>query len=260
MFDAYSIIKGCRVNVKEVYNLTETFNCLNPDCSAVFSIRSPNGKITKHFARHPSTPHINGCLYRLNTGSFNENDHTIKSSIDSILVGAGTSINRDTARAYNSSETNLENHIKYIRTPNQLFKYCLYSSLDTVYSDNLTINDIVLDSRNLAENKRYEGVNGIRLLIGQTLKYEYSSQSIMIKTEARSSLGTRLTLYAKVKMHSDTFKKTIKYILESNNKMFSGYTIAVLGTWKIEEKYNISCVVTHGRNIVYESFLRHTSK
>jgi len=251
MFDAYSKEKGRRENIKDVYNLSETFCCLNPDCMALFSIRSANGKTTKHFLRHSSTPHISGCPYNFNGVSFNDNDFTIKSSVESILAGAGTSIDRETARTIIISETNQENQIEYIRTPKQLRNFCLYSSLDTIYSDNVTINDIVLDSRNLAEKKRYEGVTGIRLLTGQTIKYENSSKSILIKTEARSKVGTRFTLYAKVYMLSDMFMKAKKYILESNGKVFSGYTIAVLGNWKIVEKYTVSCELTQGRNIIF---------
>ncbi len=247
MFAAYSEILHDTIHVNDAYDLDEEFRCPNLCCSARFTIRSATGKRVKHFARLPSTTHIDGCEYETGDSRFTQSDLQIRSPLEDIFGDyinpgnhTGTTTNKDSA---NDSPTILR-----INTPKKLLKFCLLNSLRTEYQSGITVDGIILDRRNLVDKGRFEGVEGFRIIIGETVDL-YKNDKLYLMVKAESKYGKKVSLHVDVKMDGALLHYIKKHINETYGS-FAGHPVAVLGKWTIDKKYYISCEVRDRKHVI----------
>ena len=250
MFTAFSQGLNKIISADNVQNYKDVFLCPNPTCSAKLTLRAVNSSIVSpHFACSPNHPHAPNCLFGLLEDIRGaENENCIKSDIMTILNSS--SLKASSPRVVNSSNKPMHAK-KYIRTAKQLLNYCLSNDLSTEYTNGLTVGDIVLDSRNLLENKNYKGLDGIRLLSGQTVKYCEENKDIKISVSTRTSTNKRIWINAFVYLPLEWIKKITSYLLNTPPKQFSGHPIAVLAQWRKDKDYQISTIVTKESNVIY---------
>lgn len=245
MFNAYSDTLKTLVNIQDVYDLKEIFKCPYPECPAEFKIRSIDGKKATHFFRfRGAKPHIKNCPYDTNKG-FSDSDKIIKSSLESILIG---SINKTSSRPRITTPqtTQASSNNVFIRTPKQLLSYCLASRLETQFRDGLIVNDIIVDSRNLVMSKYYEGVRGIRLLVGETVNFE-SPNRIYMQIREKTSKTHRLNVMVTCNYN---MQKTTSVILKTYHNTFKHHPIAILADWEITEKYHVQAIISNQTQII----------
>lgn len=251
MFEAYSQSKQRIVNVKNEYDLNEIFLCPNPKCGAELKIRSVNGKVKKHFGRLKSTPHCQGCPYDHSLQSYVNNENITKYSIESIFNGTTKQKEHCAGKEKSGREDLPDTGRTLIRTPKQLYYFCVNNSLDTPYRDGLTVGDIVLDSRNLQMNANYRGVSGIRLVIAETILYDEMQKFIKFKIHQRTSNNRFRKITITVFLEASVLKEVIDYVLSTHGK-FSGFFVAILGNWEIDETYHISCKLQRKGHMIYK--------
>lgn len=251
MFEAYSQSKQKPMNVKYEFNLNEEFSCLNSNCTAKFKIKSTSGKKAKHFARLKSTPHIQGCPYEKGYNKYLENDDIQKSAIEDIFEDEKNPNEPIILSQKLSPSKNMgKRDLIYIRTPKQLLKYCIANDLKTEYQDGITVNDIILDNRNLLDNGNLKGVTGIRMILAETINYK-SPNSLFLKLWTKTKKGDELTLHINVMIEPFILKSTILYMLDTYGD-FGKHNIAIFGDWKIDNEYHISCNLKDRKHIIYK--------
>lgn len=236
---------GKIVNIKNVFNVNEQFCCLNENCTAKFIIKSPNSYKAKHFARLPSTQHVENCIYNMVSHVYNP-DNVVKLSLEQILFRNKSNKNEEKTHSKRNNDTkNSKNFI--ISTPKQLFNYCLSNPLYTEYLNGKTINDIVVDARNI--DKKYKGIQGIALVVGNIVYI--NSKKIVLRVMVHKD-GTPNYLTATAFTSDKQIEEIKKYLEKSyNTKCFKGLPIAVFGNWKLDAKYRISSTITIKQNIIY---------
>lgn len=246
MFEAYSVREEKIVNVKKCYNANEIFRCPDPYCKGELKLKSINGKKAKHFSCVPGlVRHSDDCTYSI-PQKYTDKDPLVKYSIESIMNSTqepneDQGPNKKVATVSGSSRQTL-----YIRTPKQLLNYCLTHDLSTEYVIGKTINDIIVDYRNVG-HELYKGFSGIRLVVGKTISFDQKDNSISFVVRSHS---IRRHLVAKIYVTGELRKKIIKHYLETYNNKFSRHNIAVLADWKTDSKYNISARIEHDRNVI----------
>lgn len=245
---AYSFKLGHNVNINEVVDTGEIFGCLNRACTAHYKVRAINSNVNTHFGRLPSTKHIKGCVYNFNCQEFLNNSDMIKFDLTSIFQGVKLS-RQNVQRSVDSNTSHATK--KYIRTPKQLLYYCLANSIETQYTDKLAVNDIILDNRNLLYNGNFQGIEGLRLLLGQTVKYDRKSLSISLRVTDITVNNKCVALNAEIRLSKEQFDEILKFIFGSYDG-FGGHYIAVLGMWSKTSKYNIETIVENPKNIIYK--------
>lgn len=249
MFEAYSTREKKIVNVKDQYDAKEIFICPDPDCNGELKLKSIDGKKAKHFSCMPGLKkHSPECPYSISR-DYTDEDHLVMYPLQSIMESAQNPNEKPTATEKSVIVNTKPRSTFYIRTPKQLLNFCLTQDLSTEYCDGQTINDIVVDHRNVG-NGLYKGFNGARLVIGKTILFQADRiNGDFILFQVRSHHSNRW-LKAKVYVSAQLKEKISKYYRETYDNKFGGNNIAVLGDWKIDEKYNISCRVTHDRNVI----------
>lgn len=253
MFEAYSQSKGKIVNVKDEFDLNEIFLCPNPQCGAKLTLRSVNGKMAKHFARLRSSQHIEGCPYNNGQQGYVDSEDMIKYSLEDIYSSQSHLRGKDLP--HSKTPTNKDYvHIdkvepKFIRTPKQLYYFCINNALDTPYTDNLTVGDIVLDSRNLQYNANFRGISGLRLVIAETIKYDFHEKYIKLRLYQRTIHNKFLNLTVTVYLERNLIENAIDYIIKTHGR-FGGYHVAILGNWSIDEEYHISCTLNDKNHLL----------
>lgn len=251
MFSTFSQELKKSIRASEVRNYKDEFLCLNPNCTARFTLRAVNSSsVTPHFACLPNYPHDPNCLFGISDTGSTKDDNYIKSDLETILNPSTTSNSTSSVQTKLSSN-NAAQPRKYIRTANQLLRYCLAHDLTTEYTEGLTVDDIILDSRNLLDNGNYKGIEGIRLISGQTVEYCESEGYIKIDISTRTSTNKRIFLTAIAYMPKDQIVEIRRYLFNSPPRRFSGHPIAVLGEWKKDKDYQISCTVVKKTNVIY---------
>lgn len=252
MFFAYSDVLKRTVDISEAYDLEEIYSCPNIKCEAKFKIKSPTGKPAKHFAKLGSTEHMTNCPYDLKDNYNQETNNIIKYSLEEILNDntVDTSVKREhkTIKASVSNESS-EKTTKYVRTTKALVNFCLQNELSTEYLDGQTINDILVDDRNVALNRKAKGVNGIRLIIGKTVRFQKSFENCYIEVQIFSNQKPDVHLNCKVYMDENQLTEIVKYILKTFSQ-FKNYPIAVFSNWKIDKDFHISTRVQSEKQIV----------
>lgn len=250
MFYAYSNKYNMSFYAGDVTDLSDTFKCLNPECSAEYFLKAINSKRSTHFCKKISTDHIKGCIYETEKKDYIEKENTIiKSDIIDIYSSERPNLKTTYPVTKHPSCSSKEKSI-YIRTPKQLLYFCISNPLSTIYKDKITVNDIVVDERNLNIDAKFRGFSGLKLLIGNTVKYNEVDKSILLKVAQTTKNKKEIFLSATIFFSEEQFLEVKKYILDTYPK-FSGHQIAVLEEWHIDADYNIHCNVTSSRNVIY---------
>lgn len=251
MFYAYSKKLNKTVYSEDVTDLNDTFLCLNPNCNAEYIIKGINSERKAHFCHKHSKPHIIGCEVIDDLSKYIDDDSIVKSSLSNIYNHKRT-LHKNTTNTNSNIHTGKINKKRtYIETTKALYYYCIANSLDTLFEDGLTINDIVVDSRNICNNANFEGVTGLRLIIGYTTRFYVNDYSISIKTSTTTKHGKNVSLNCKICLPNEQFYQIKKYLFDTFNS-FSGHAIAILAEWTIDEKYYVSCKVDEPTNVVYK--------
>lgn len=248
MFEAYSFSLNDTINILQVKNPNEQFGCLNRNCSARFIAKSLNGSIAKHFCRLKTTPHISGCLYALESSKYHHTKSLDKFSIYDIL---NTNCNHNNGHNSNSKNQGEHRVTNNIHTPKQLFSFCVSNPIDTVYMDNLTVGDIIIDSRNLKQNALFRGTNGIRIILGTTIKFDFSNNSITFQVNAPTKNNNGVTLTAVAYAEREMIELVVEYILKKHDRKFKNHHIAVMGNWEKTSEYNMKTSVTNVNQIIF---------
>lgn len=252
MFEAYSIKKHSNIKIDDVVDLSDTFKCLNPTCKAEFTVKGLNSSIvSKHFAKKKTTPHIKGCPYSLFSNKYINNSDMVKADLFEIYE------HTEKKKTYHNSTTVSKNKtsktsISRITTPNQLLNFCISNKLHTEYKDGITVNDIIIDERNLLFASNFEGVNGLRLIVGRTYKFDDKANILYMYVTTKTKNGKTIKLNVTVSLSPKQLSEIIKYILETYNNTFANHAIAVYEIWETEAKYNVKCNISHMDNIIYK--------
>lgn len=246
MFEAYSTRVKKVVNVKECYDATEIFLCPDPQCKGELKLKSINGKKAKHFSSMPGlTKHSPDCPYSI-PRNYTDETSLVKYSVESIMA---SNLEPNETPATNKKITSVSGASRealYVRTPKQLLNYCLTHELSAEYVIGKTINDIIVDHRNVGI-ELYKGFSGIRLVVGKTIFFDQKENSISFVVRSHS---TKRYLVAKIYVTRKLKDKIINYYLGSYNNKFGGHNIAALADWIIDCKYNISARIEHDRNVI----------
>lgn len=253
MFYAYSIKQQKVVCAQSITDLNDTFMCLNDKCNAELSLKSINGKRKAHFCAKPSKPHVHGCIYGTSVSEYSGNDF-VKVPLNNIYHRRSPLPNNKTNDGYkpaNQRSDNLPNQ-KYIRTPISLLNFCMAHHLEDEYLDGLTVNDIILSNSNLCYNANFEGIKGLRLVIGNTYKYDPENKMIVMKVTTTTSRDKHICLRADILLSPKQFSEINEYLFNIFGKQFKGHSIAVLEEWKTVDKYHISCRVQSPKNVIYK--------
>lgn len=219
MFEAYSCNLKRSVNASDVTNLLDTFKCLNPECNAIYTLRSINGKRSPYFGRRTSTPHINNCPYDIEANRYLDSEDMIKSDVYKIYKHEKNISNKN--RGFHSQTSSTTGTaIKHISTPKQLLNYCISNKLTTTYMNGITVGDIIVDNRNILQNKNYKGVSGLRLILGNTICYDSSTKVIYFDVSTVSQNNKRYYLTASICLTKIQFDEILRYILKKNNRIY----------------------------------------
>ncbi|MGN0594201.1 MAG: hypothetical protein ACI4I6_03525 [Hominimerdicola sp.] len=252
MFYAYSQKYDKTVYSKEVSDLNDVFLCLNPNCNAEYFLKGINSEKAAHFCHNHCKPHIKGCVYNTGLSKYISNNNIIKLPLYEIYTHTRPRRNKIavTKDKLQSDNSNVNKKI-YVKTTKDIFSYCIANSLATRYIDELTVNDIIVDERNICDKGNFEGFSGLKILLGYTVSYCTQNKSIKIETSATTKNNKRVYLRADIYLMEEQFYEIKKYIFDTFDK-FSGHAIAVLAEWEITEKYNIKCYVTEPTNVIYK--------
>lgn len=251
MFYAYSKKYDTIVYSEEVTDLNDTFLCLNPNCNAEYFLKGINSERKAHFCHKHSKPHIVGCGFIDGLSKYIDDDSIVKSSLSNIYNHKRTQHNKTTRIKSNVFADKVTKKKIYIETTKALYYYCIANSLNTLFQDDLTLNDIVIDSRNICNNANFEGITGLRLIIGYTTRFDVNDYSISIKTSTTTKYGKNVFLNCKICLSNEQFYQIKKYLFDTFN-CFGGHAVAVLAEWTIDKKYYVSCKVNEPTNIVYK--------
>lgn len=253
MNEAYSRKLKRIVCVDEVTDFSDTFTCLYHECNAEYIVRAVNSSIiSRHFSRRSSTPHVKGCPYIISNSSYVNNDSLIKKDIEQIYEHTSKrcmvekNVNED-----NSISKHDKTFSNKITTPKQLLCYCISNSLSTEYKDNIKVDDIIIDERNICSNANFQGFDGLRLLVGHTYKFDKSEKTIDIKVTTRTKNKKEICLNVTIFLSEEQLKEIVDYILTTYDK-FSNHSIAVLGLWENDKKYHVRCDVNKKANVIYK--------
>ena len=131
MFYALQKDSNTILHISEVYDFNATFRCLNPECTAEYTICSPDGVRKKHFRRRKTTPHIPNCFYQFSSASYLTSDNIHKATLEDIYQNNNLKNHRtNIVRSINdNNKINSSSDTIYIRTPKQLLNYCLIVSV-----------------------------------------------------------------------------------------------------------------------------------
>lgn len=253
MFEAYSPSKKCVVNVSGEFNLKEVFCCPNPQCNAQFRIKSATGKRAKHFAKLINSQHIQDCPYEQSKSNYLDSPNLIKYSLEDIFNDCKNPNTKHTNTEFQKHKSDSKNNSnrKFIRTPKQLYSFCISNNLDTPYCEGLTVGDIILDNRNLLQNKNYEGITGCRLIVAQTVRYDTDTKTVNLTLNQRTENNKTINLNLSVKMQDEMLAQLRNYMFDTY-KNFHGHYIVVFGNWKIDEKYHISCTIENKKHLMFK--------
>ncbi len=255
MFYAYSFRNNDTICADKATDTTELFGCLNEDCDARFKVKGINSDKATHFAKTRDTEHIPGCPFMYSTSEHCDNGDIIKSDI--LTIFNGKEIRRDNPRgAVNGQNLPSGKKQKHIRTPKGLLNYCISNRLDTIYIGDITVNDIIIDVRNIDDNENYKGVEGVRLLLGQTLKYKSEENLLTMLIKKRDDTDNSHCLTVDIYMTQEQLSEINRYIFnrnrENNRNRYAGHPIAVLGQWEKVSDGNVKTTIRRNKNVIYK--------
>ena len=252
MFEVFSVKLQHPINADNVTDLSDTFKCPNCSCDAQYTLRAINSAVRhKHFGRKKSTFHIRNCPYEGENHLYVDNDNLIISDIDEIFEhhSHSTLSNR---MHFPKIENDITTHTcrQYIRTPKQLFNYCISNSIYTVYKDKCRVGDIFLDERNICFDGNFMGKSGLYFILGKTYKYNLDSKSIDMYLKTKTANNKTVFLNITIFVSEKCLREIVTYIIETF-QTFSGHSIAVLAKWECDKKYHVKCSASP-RNVIYK--------
>lgn len=249
MYTAYSNTKKKLVDVEDEYDLFEEFSCPNPGCPARFTIRSVTGQRAKHFAKLPSTDHVKDCPFASDKERYSNPSMVRALSLETIYenmrqVQNTSPQNGTSGRKHEAAQPKM----LVINTPNKLLQYCLRNPFYQEYLPGVKIDDIFLCSENLIKYGRFKGVEGIRLVVGETTQDWGRSQ---LRLTVRKTSRNNKNVWLNVSVNTDVgICAAIRNHLTSTYGRKDGQLLAVFGNWEIDRQYNISCTVDCKSHII----------
>lgn len=242
---------GLPIAATDVRNKNEIFGCLYPNCPGQLKIRSLDGKVSPHFWSAPQcTPHSNTCIYNSLNQRYNSST-VVKSSLDDIFASASSPKTKSTNQL-TSNATNGFKNSRYIRTPKQLLSYCINESLDSVYLNNIRVDDIILDYRNY--NTRYNDLlnshnNCLKLIFAHTIRYTdntiFAYLSPYPEVRDNSQYPIRYNYEIAIRPSTDLLKTAISVILRTKNNKFRDAPIAVFGKCSFDSIEGIPQIIVN---------------
>ncbi len=250
MFNAYSFIKKEIVNIINERNSNEEYGCINTMCTARFRTKGFNSSVAPHFCKTIHTEHIAGCPYALENSRYRrcQDSNFDTFPIEDIINYQGKSVNY-VSNPVLTTNNQAHQRTQHIHTQRQLLTFCISNSLKTEYMSPLTVDDIILDARNIKTDGRYKGITGIRFLLGTSVKYNEQECYIEFDVYAPTKTST-VNLHARVYLDISLIKEISRYFFQQN-KHFKGHYIAVLSDWKTDEDYKVYCTLNNAKNIIY---------
>lgn len=248
MFTAFDEKQNKIISASSVKRLGERYQCSTEGCKAKMLIRSIDGSIPPHFYKSPSSEHDHSfnckCIQK-----YGKNKKFENSNIDINTIFNKTSTNKKAQQKSSTQKTpshEPKNEVTLsVSTPKNLLAFGISHDLSEMINNNQTLHDIFIDDRNCYA--QYSTVDGIKMIVGKTIKYSREQQSIIccVKSKENSNFSIELIIYFP-KHLQNTFNKVIKYIFENSpNKTFSKFPIAILGDWKtIQQNQNSISVET----------------
>ena len=255
MFEAYSTKNREIVSVQTQFDLSEIFSCPNPSCTAKFKIKSASGKRKKHFARLKTTEHSDTCPYKDAKSDYVNKDDLMKFPIEEIYSYTKSSKSTDREILHQRESTNSSKVRQvFVRTPKQLYYFCVSNALNTAFYDNLLVKDIVLDYRNLFYEKNFLGISGLRLVVAKTHKFyiQGNKNIVELRLERVTQNGKPICLTIVLEMEYHLFQNLKRHILQTNNNRFAGYTVAVFENWETTKKFYIKGIIQSDKHLMFK--------
>jgi hypothetical protein len=164
---------GNEINIANIHGaVDEQYFC--PFCRAPMGVRSAYGDRRTHFfSNNRAHPHDDECGSRFikeGVGSDIIPAEAQRSELAAILAGNDPARNENAANANERNGVN-RNPVPYIRTPRELLNFLCYHSPDTVYKDDLTVSDIIVDKRTV-QSRVKAGISGINMCTGITQRFD----------------------------------------------------------------------------------------
>lgn len=251
MFYAISKKYNDVVCASNVTDLNDTFLCLNSQCKAEYFIKGINSERKAHFCHKHNKPHIQGCPYDMGLTKYLDNEGIVKSSLQDIYAHIRKPIEK--VPTVSSNKHSIQNSYRktYINTTKDLFYFCTTNPLNTVYENKTTINDIIVDSRNICNNANFRGFSGLRLVVGYTIRYDFPQKYILLKTETITKYGKLVYFFSTIHMEVNQICEIKNYLFDTFGA-FSGYPIAVFGEWSNPKLHEVECTVVEPTNVIYK--------
>lgn len=248
MFEAFCKKTNSIVKAKDILDSSQIFYCCNPNCDAELKVRSIDGKYKANFYSFPGAKKhssLCGLVYQYSNSNKTKKDY---SNIDINLIFMNTNI----SKATNTTTSTIANNNSIANCPKtvkSLLRFAISNPIDECINknNNTLLQDIYLDNRNLFLN--YKGFDGIRLILCETVAFNYDSKYIVCKIESKNK---HIRLNLKVNLNHNDLSKLVKYILKNNNGKFSKFPIAVLANWKKTSNYHIHATLNSSKHIVYD--------
>lgn len=251
MFYAFSIRKQRIVNIGEVDTTDTEFGCVNRNCPAKIRVRAENSHVVQpHFYCLRTSPHSPDCIYNSTDNKYCYTNNFNKYSPEHILEQClhKTSFQKTKSTAVFHTDKQSIN----IHTPRQLLEYCIVNPLNTPYTGNCLVNDIILDKRNATFNAISNYDNQIRLAFGVTQSYE-SKEGYIIYFGIPSQLDENKFLINLKVVVTDKISAAVNNYIFGNKRSgkFRGYPIAVFGRWKASNKHLLETTIVSPKQIIY---------
>lgn len=257
MFEVFSQEKNRIVRIDEATEADRPFCCPNLRCPARFIMKSINGQKAAHFSRLSKTPHIDGCEYDTEKSKFHNSKNLHKSPIEEIYQNSIVGTRLKTEQGGTHHKKNVSGTFPgYIRTPNQLYHFCVSNPLDTEYLPGTTVNDILISSQNLATYGRPEELVGLRMIIGKTAnnfprgRFKDDMIALLVIAETENSKYYRLNV--RIRMSPKIYEFVCNHVGMTDNKI-NKRAVAVFERWEeewVNECFYISCRLLDTQHII----------
>ena len=235
------------VKASEVMDVNAAYTC--PYCRIPLKLKSVDGKVAPYFSKKISYSHAADCPYAIPYNQLDLSKVADRRPIEEILLSTNQSRKNTFSKSVVNQVQNNSSQKYNIRTPKALYSFCQSATLDTLYRDGLTVDDILLSRRNISIGNRVQGITGIRLVVGISLKFHskspYQIEGIVQDSESHKKLYFHVLFSTRKEM-----QKVIDRIRTALDGKFYGQPIAVLGKWDISGVGHISTHLTNQKNFI----------
>ena len=235
------------VKASEVVDVNATYAC--PYCRIPLKLKSVDGKVAPYFSKKISYSHAADCPYAIPYNQLDLSKVADRRPIEEILLSTNQSREKASSKSVVSQVLNNSSQNYNIRTPKALYSFCQSATLDTLYRDGLTVDDILLSRRNISIGNRAQGITGIRLVVGISLKFD-SKNSYQIEGIVQDNKNHKKLYFHVFFSTRKEMQKVIDRIRAALDGKFYGQPIAVLGKWDVSEEGHISTHLTNLKNFI----------